>query len=201
MSEKTRKKAVDIIRSNGGRIRMSEAISKGISRTMLYTLLDEGAVEKISWGIYRLKEIEPLSNPDLVTVALRAPNSVICLISALSFHNITTQIPRKVHIAISQKSMAPRISNPPIQVHWFSQETFQIGIETHMIDDVALKVYNPEKTIVDCFKFRDQIGIDVVIEAVKLYRARKRVDVDHIIQYAKVCRVYKSIIPYIEAIL
>lgn len=154
MAEKNRINAINIIRSNGGKIRMSEAISSGISRTMLYTLLEEGIIEKISRGSYRLTELELLSNPDLVTVALRAPNSVICLISALSFHDITTQIPRKVHIAISKKSIAPRIHEPPIQVHWFLEETFQIGVETHVIDNVNVKVYNAEKTIADCFKFR-----------------------------------------------
>lgn len=165
------------------------------------SFLEDGLIEKISRGSYRLTELEQLSNPDLVTVALRAPNSVICLISALSFHDITTQIPRKVHIAISKKSIAPRINEPPVQVHWFSEETFQTGVETHIIDNVKVKVYNAEKTIVDCFKFRDQIGTDVIIEAVKLYRARKKTDIDKIIHYAHVCHVYKTIVPYIEAIL
>jgi predicted transcriptional regulator of viral defense system len=201
MAEKNRINAINIIRSNGGKIRMSEAISSGISRTMLYKLLEDGIIEKISRGIYRLKELELLSNPDLVTVALRAPNAVICLISALSFHGITTQIPRKVHIAISKKSIAPRIYEPPVQVHWLSEETFQMGIETHIIDDVTVKIYNPEKTIVDCFKFRDQIGTDCLIEAVKLYHARKKTDIDKIIHYARICHVYKTIVPYIEAIL
>jgi predicted transcriptional regulator of viral defense system len=201
MIQNKRLKAIEIIRSNGGNIQMSEAISKGISRTMLYTLLEDNVIEKISRGFYRLKEMESLTNPDFVTVALRAPSSVICLTSALSFHDITTQISRKIHLAFVKKSAAPLIENPPIQVHWFSKESFQAGIETHNIDDVTVKIYNPEKTIVDCFKFRDQIGIDVFIESVKLYRARKRINIQLIVQYARICRVYKSIIPYIESIL
>ena len=180
---------------------MSEAISLGISRTLLYTLLEEGVIEKISRGFYRLSDIESLSNPDLVTVALRAPNSVICLTTALSFHNITTQISRKVHIAVPQKSIAPRINDLPVQVHWFSKETYQTGIETHVVDTVPVKIYNRDKSIVDCFKFRGQIGMDVFIEAIKLYRAQKKTNYNLIVQYAQICRVYNKIIPYIEAIL
>ena len=102
--------------------------------------------------------MKPISEPDIITVALRIPNAVICLISALSYHNITTQIPHMVFIALEKGAETPRIDYPPISVHRLSGESFTAGIEVYEIDGVSVKVYSPEKTIVDCFKFRNKIG-------------------------------------------
>ena len=139
-------------------IRTADAIQNGIHPRTLYQLRDNGTVERISRGVYRLAELAAISNPDLVTVASRVPNAVICLISALSFHDLTTQIPHVVSIAIQRDSRSPRIDFPPISVHQFSSESYAAGIENHEIDGVPVKIYNPEKTIVDCFKFRNKIG-------------------------------------------
>jgi predicted transcriptional regulator of viral defense system len=190
---------VKIFRKYGGQLRMRDAIEHGITRYMLYSFRDKGIIEQISRGVYRLSELPPVSNPDLVTVALRYPNAVVCLISALSFHEITTQIPHKVSIAIPRKSHPPSLEYPPLLVHRFTDQAYQAGIEEHQIDGVTVKIYSPEKTLADCFKFRNKIGMDVVLEALKLYKRRKKFDHRKILEYAKICRVDKIVRPYLEA--
>ncbi|MBN2029815.1 type IV toxin-antitoxin system AbiEi family antitoxin domain-containing protein [bacterium] len=194
-------KAIEIIRSKGGMIRTADAIQNGIHPRTLYALRDNGTVEMISRGVYRLAELAAISNPDLVTVASRVPNAVICLISALSFHDLTTQIPHVVSIAIQRDSRSPRIDYPPISVHQFSSESYAAGIDKHEIDGVLVKIYNPEKTIVDCFKFRNRIGTEVVLEAIKTYRSRQQFNLEKLFTYAKICRVKSIMTPYLEAAL
>ena len=188
----------EIFRKHGGRLRMSEAIKHGITRYMLYSLRDKGVIEQVSRGIYRLVELPPISNPDLVTVSLRFPNVVICLVSALAYHDITTQIPHDVSVAVPRDSRMPSLDYPPIQAHRFSNEAYKSGIEKHRIDGVYVKVYSPEKTLADCFKFRNKIGMDVVLEALKLYKTRKKFDLGELLKYAKICRVEKVMRPYLE---
>jgi len=196
-----KKRPEEIFRKHGGQLRMNEAIKHGITRYMLYSLRDKGIIERVSRGIYRLVELPPISNPDLVTVSLRFPNAVICLVSALAWHDITTQIPHAVSVAIPKDSRMPSLDYPPIQVHKFSKEAYKSGIEEHLIDGVPVKVYNPEKTLADCFKFRNKIGMDVALEALKLYKTRKKFDLGKLLKYARVCRVEKVMRPYLEATL
>ena len=190
---------IAIFRKHGGQLRMSEAIAHGITRYMLYSLRDKGIIEQVSRGIYRLVELPPISNPDLVTVSLRFPNAVICLISALSYHNITTQIPHVVSVAVPRDSRIPSLDYPPVQAHRFSNNAYNSGIENHSIDGVPVKIYTPEKTLADCFKFRNKIGMDVVIEALKLYRSRQQFNLEKLLTYAEVCRVKNIMTPYLEA--
>ena len=178
---------------------MSEAIAHGITRYMLYSLRDKGIIEQVSRGVYRLMELPPISNPDLVTVSLRFPNAVICLISALSYHNITTQIPHVVSVAVPRDSRIPSLDYPPIQTHRFSDEAYNAGIENHVIDGAHVKIYNSEKTLADCFKFRNKIGMEVVLEALKLYRSRQKFNLEKLLTYAEVCRVKNIMTPYLEA--
>lgn len=195
------KNAIEKIRSNGGMIRTADAIQNGIHPRTLYELRDSGTVERISRGVYRLAELAAISNPDLVTVASRVPNAVICLISALSYHNLTTQIPHVVSIAIQRNSRSPRIDYPPISVHQFSSESYSAGIDKHEIDGVLVKIYNPEKTIADCFKFRNKIGMEVVLEAIRSYRSRQHFNLEKLFAYAKICRVNNIMTPYLETAL
>ena len=189
----------EIFRKHGGQLRMSEAIKQGITRYMLYSLRDKGVIEQVSRGIYRLVDLPPISNPDLVTVSLRFPNAVISLVSALTYHDITTQIPHAVFVAVPRDSRMPSLDHPPIQAHRFSNEAYKSGIEEHPIDGVSVKVYSPEKTLADCFKFRNKIGMDVVLEALKLYKTRKKFNLGELLRYAKICRVEKVMQPYLEA--
>lgn len=196
---KMKERPEDIFRKHGGQLRMSEAIEQGITRYMLYSLRDKGIVEQVSRGIYRLVELPSMSNPDLVTVRLRFPNAIVCLISALAYHDITTQIPHAVSVAVPRNSRIPSLDYPPIQAYRFSAATYKAGIKEHLIDGVSVKIYSPEKTLADCFKFRNKIGMDVALEALKLYRERKKFKPIELIDYAKICRVAMVMRPYLEA--
>ncbi|MGH8162213.1 MAG: type IV toxin-antitoxin system AbiEi family antitoxin domain-containing protein, partial [Gammaproteobacteria bacterium] len=178
----------------------SEALKIGIHPRIFYQLRDEGILEAVSRGVYRLADAPPLTNPDLVTVALRVPQAVLCLVSALAFHEITTQIPRAVAIALPKGAETPRIAHPPTTVHRFSGRSFSAGIETHRIDRVAVRIYGPEKTLADCFKFRNKLGMDVTLEALRLYKARMRYRPDELLKYARVCRVESVMRPYLKAL-
>jgi predicted transcriptional regulator of viral defense system len=131
---------------------------------------------------------------------MKIPKGVICLISALSYHEITTEIPHQIYVALPRGAEPPRLDYPPLRIFWFSGPAFDEGIEDHVVDGIPVRVYSPEKTIADCFKYRNKIGLDVVLEALKFYRQRKRFKVDELMRYARVCRVEKIIYPYVEAI-
>ncbi|HEC05150.1 MAG TPA: transcriptional regulator, partial [Thiothrix sp.] len=166
-----------IIEELGGTIRMSEAINAGINRYTLYSMLKKGELEQLSRGVYRLANLADLSEPDLVIVATRIPRAVICLISALSYHDMTTQIPHEISIALPTGVKAPNLDHPPIIIHRFNKQSYEAGIETHLIDGIPTQIYNPEKTLVDCFKFRNKIGVDVVLEALKIYREKQAINI------------------------
>ena len=191
----------EIFRKHDGQLRMSEAINCGISRYMLYKMRDDGSIEQISRGIYRLVDLPPISNPDLVTVSLRFPNTVVCLISALSYHGITTQIPHEVSVAVARNARMPSLDTPPIQAYKFSNEAFTSGVEIHQIDSVSVQIYSMEKTLADCFKYRNKLGMDVVLEALKLYHSQRKFNLSMLLKYARVCRVEKVMKPYLEAML
>jgi predicted transcriptional regulator of viral defense system len=190
----------DFFRANGGQLRMSEAISHGLSRYMLYALKERGVIEQISRGVYRLADLPPIGNPDLVTVSLRYPHAVICLVSALSWHGITTQIPHAVSVAVPRDARLPSLDYPRILAHRFSAASFKSGIECHDIDGVPIRIYGVEKSIADCFKFRNRLGMDVVLEALQLYRQRKTYEPSKLLRYARICRVENVMRPYLEAI-
>lgn len=194
-------RAATIFENNSGILRTAQALKAGIHPKTLYAMRDSGVLEMISRGVFRLSDSPPLSNPDLVTVAARVPSGVICLISALSFHEITTQIPHDVHVALPRGAEEPRLDYPPIRTYRFTGEAFTAGVDAYDLDGVSISIYNPEKTLADCFKFRNKVGLDTVVEAVRFYRERRSIKVDDLMRYAKICRVNRVMRPYLEAIL
>ncbi|HBR19398.1 MAG: transcriptional regulator [Planctomycetes bacterium GWC2_45_44] len=193
--------AKSIFQKHGGILRASDAFKEGIHPRTLYFMRDNNELEVLCRGTYRLAELEPIDQQDIVTVASKVKPGVICLISALSFHEITTQIPHEVCVAISRTMAYPRLKYPPTRFFRFSDDAFQAGIEVHKISGIGVKIYSPEKTIVDCFKYRNKIGLDVAIEALKFWRKKKNARIDKLVEYAKICRVYNVIKPYAEAML
>lgn len=194
-------RAIKIFEQHGGILRTSQALQAGIHPETLYAMRDSGQLEVISRGVFRLSAIPPLGNPDLVTVATRVQNGIICLISALAFHELTTQIPHEVHVALQRGAEEPRLEYPPIRTYRFTGEAFTAGVDTHELDGVSVRIYSPEKTLADGFKFRNKIGLDTVMEAIRFYRERRKIKVDDLMRYATVCRVNKIMRPYLEAIL
>jgi predicted transcriptional regulator of viral defense system len=194
-------KAKAAFRKHGGILRMTDAVKAGIHRRTLYAMRDAGVIEQLSRGLYRLADAPPLGNPDLVTVALKVPHGVICLISALAYHGLTTQIPHQIYVAVPRNSEPPRIDYPPIRPFRFELSAFSKGIQTHAIDKVKVRIYSPEKTLADCFKYRNKLGLDTTIEALRLYKERGRIDRAALLRAAEACRVAKVMRPYLEAVL
>jgi predicted transcriptional regulator of viral defense system len=194
-------RALQSIQAQGQFIRTAQALKVGIHPRTLYQLRDSGCLEQISRGVYRLAEQATVSDPDLFTVAARIPQGVICLVSALAIHQITTQIPRAVEIALPRGTESPRLDYPPIALHRFSAASFSAGIEVCEVDGIPLRVYSPEKTLADCCKFRHQLGMDIFLEALTLYQQRHRANFALILEYAQICRVGTTIRPYLEAML
>lgn len=188
-------------REHGGLLRTSEALRLGIHPRTLYRMRDTRVVERLGRGLHRLAGLPPLAHPDLVAAALQIPGGVICLISALSYHGLTTQIPHEVHLALPRGAAAPRLEHPPLRVFWFSGAAFTEGVETHLLDGVAVRIYSPEKTLADCFKYRNKLGLEVAVEALKLYRERRPLRAEDLLRFARICRVEQVMRPYLEALL
>lgn len=196
------KKALLIIKEHGGVIRTAEALKAGIHPRTFYALRDKGTLKEVSRGIYRLSELPAISNPDVVAVASRFPRAVICLISALAFHGLTTQVPHEVSIALEKGAQTPRMDFPPLSVHRFSKSSLEAGITIHQIDGIPVRVYNQEKTLADCLKFRNKLGIDVILDAMIHYKTRNsKINRHELIKYARICRVEKIMQPYLETIV
>ena len=193
--------AREAFRRHGGILRMSEALQAGVHRRTLYAMRDAGTIERLGRGLYRLSDLPPLGSPDLVSVSRRIPRGVICLVSALAYHEITTQIPHQVFLALPRGTEPPRIDHPPIWVFWYTGAAFTEGIDTHVLDNTSVRIYSPEKTLADCFKYRNKIGLDTAVEALRLYRQRMRLKAEDLVRFARICRVEKVMRPYLEAML
>ena len=191
----------DIATERGGYFRSGDAARHGINRVFLQKCVEDGFVEPQGRGLYRLAELPPHPFPDFAIVSLLSPKSVICLISALSFHNLTTQIPHHIDLAVPKDARSPKIDYPPVSVHHISEPAFSAGVGTHDLNGVKVRIYSIEKTLADCFKFRNQIGMDVAVEALKLYRERQKLNANKLVEYAKVCRVMRVMEPYLESLL
>ena len=193
--------AADRFRERGGILRAAEVIRLGVHPRTLYAMRDAGTIERLSRGVYRLASMPPLGSPDLVAVALRVPEGVLCLLSALAVHDLTTQIPHEVHVALKRGAEPPRLEHPPVRVFWFTGAAFTSEIERHVLDGVRVRVYGAAKTVADCFKYRNKLGLDVALEALKLYLRKKRGHSDDLMRSARVCRVETVMRPYVEALL
>lgn len=190
-----------IFEKHNGLLRVSEAIRLGIPEHIVYKMSEKGELVKEARGLYRLADSDPLGNPDLVQVSLLVPKGVICLISALYFYEITTQIPHSVYIALPQNTARPRLKYPPLEVFWVTNSLHSVGVDVHVLDGVKVKIYDREKTIADCFKFRKRIGEEIALEALKDYVNQPALDVHKLLEYAKINRVEKLITPYLKSLL
>ncbi len=190
----------ELFRRAGGVLRTAEVLREGVHPRDLYALRDAGVLEVLSRGVYRLADLPPLAEPDLVTVATRVPKAVVALVSALHFHGLTTEIPHEVSIALPPGTARPRLEWPPLRVYRFSGAMFTTGIEVHERDGVRLRVYGPSKTVVDCFRFRSRLGIEIAIDALRAGLEEQKFAAAEVLRIAKVCRVARIVRPYLEAL-
>jgi predicted transcriptional regulator of viral defense system len=173
----------------------------GISRQTLQRLEAAGKIERRGRGLYVLVDSEFSEQEMLAMASARVSTGVVCLLSALRFHNLTTQNPSEIWLAIDRKARAPKIPDLPLHVVRFSGEARTAGVETHVVDGIDVRVYNPAKTIADCFKYRNKIGVDVAIEALKDCWRSRRCSADALWRYADVCRVTNVMRPYLETVI
>ena len=183
-----------------GLLRASHLQELGIARVVLSRLTASGQLERVGRGVYRLPDAQGSEHESLATVAVKVPQAVFCLLTALQIHELTTQLPRQVWIAMPQGSHAPKMDYPPVKMVQFSGEAYAAGVEVVQVDQVALRVYGVAKTVADCFKHRNKIGLDVAIEALKDALAQKKATADDLWRFAKICRVANVMRPYLEAL-
>ena len=169
-------------------------------RVILARLTSAGLLDKVGRGLYRLSNHQGSEHEGLAAIAAKVPQAVFCLLTALQFHELTTQLPRRIWIAMPRGSHVPRIGYPPVKMVQFTGEAYTAGVETVERDGMRLRVYCVAKTVADCFKHRNKIGLDVALEALKDVRAGNKATSDDIWRYAKICRVTNVMRPYMEAI-
>ena len=188
---------LELLQKNG-MMRPRELASLGIPVSYLHRLHKRGLIMKLERGLYAPLSLDVTEHHSLALAGKQVPDGVICLLSALQFHNLTTQTPARVWLALANGKRKPEIAYPPLKIVLFSGDALTAGIEEHCIEGVTVKIYNPAKTVADCFKYRHKIGLDIAIEALKTCRAERKCSGDALWRYARICRVSKVMQPYLE---
>lgn len=184
-----------------GILQADDLEAMGISRNYLSQLCQDGRLRKVFRELYALADAPVTEHSSLAEVATRVPNSVVCLISALVFHGLTTQIPHEIWIAVPRSSWRPAFVYPPLNLTYLSGDAYTFGATEHQVDGITIKVYTSAKTVADCFKFRSKVGLDVAIEALReVWRARKAT-MNELTAAAGIYRMSKVMRPYLEAIV
>ena len=199
MRTKAKEPEIEMIRRMGI-IRPSDLETRGIPRARLYSLVQEGLVERRGRGIYVARDHALTADHALAQTAKRVPNGVLCLLTALRFHGLTTQSPAEVWIALPEKARKPRLDYPRLRIVRFSGKALTEGVETHPVEGVNVRLYSAAKTVADCFKFRNKIGIDVAVEALKDFSRTHRGGANELARFARICRITRVIQPYLDAI-
>jgi predicted transcriptional regulator of viral defense system len=183
-----------------GIVRPSDLKKHGISRAFLYSMVEKGLIERRGRGIYVARSHPLTAEHALAQVAKRVPKGVLCLLTALVFHKLTTQSPSEVWVALPEKARKPRLEYPRLRIVRFSGAALTEGIEGHLVEGVEVRVYSAAKTVADCFKFRNKIGIDVAVEALKDFSRKHRGGANELARFARICRVTRVMQPYLDAI-
>jgi len=192
-------RVLELVRE-AGILRPRDLDAHGIPREYLIRLRDHGLLERTGRGLYVLAEAERTENQTLAEACKRVPNGIVCLLSALQFHGLTTQAPFEVWMAIDRKDRRPSVGYPPLRIVRFSGDALAFGVQETTIQNVPARVYSPAKTVADCFKYRNKIGLDVAIEALRDTWRQKRATVDELLAAAKVCRMARVMQPYLESV-
>ena len=172
-----------------------------LSRTQLRSMLRAGEVDQIGRGLYRYHAVEPTELETVATICARVPNAIVCLLSALAIHEVGTQEPPEVWIALDRKARKPRFDDIAVRIVRFSGAMLRYGVTTRLIQGVAMRITSPARTVVDCFRYRNKLGLDIALEALRDALGRKLATVDELVRTAEVCRIYSVMKPYLQAIL
>jgi predicted transcriptional regulator of viral defense system len=189
------------IAKGGGVLRSRDLAKHRIPRMTLTRMEARGEIERIGRGLYALPGTSGTLNQSLVEVAKRVPKAVACLLTALRFHDLTTQAPSEVWIALPRGAWRPGLEYPPVRVVRFSGRSLTAGVQNHVIQGARVRVFGPAKTVADCFKYRNKVGLDVALEALRECWRAKKATIDDLNRYAEICRVRNVMRPYLEALL
>jgi len=189
------------IAGTGGLVNARDVAAQGIHTQMLSRMVEQGALERVSRGLYRLAGRPISEHHGLVLAASVAPHGIICLLSALSFHGLGTQLPAEVWLALDRRSRTPALSYPRLRIVRFTGDALTAGVETHKIEGRPVRVYDVAKTLADCFKYRNKIGLDVVLEALSDAWRKRRFSMQALERYGDICRVRRIMQPYLEALV
>lgn len=201
MSNTSKKQQViDYVKSKNI-VRPSDLVQLGLPRDYLYQLSKDQVLQRIGRGMYQWPQTEVSSHQSLIEAVKQAPNAVVALISALSYHNLTTQNPHEVWLAIDRKGRRPKIEYPPVRFVTMAKPLLQESVDEHVIGGVVVKVFTPARTVADCFKYRNKIGLDVALEALREGWHEKRFTMDELVKNAEMLRVKKVMQPYIESLI
>lgn len=183
-----------------GLVRAKELAPQGVTRAQLDRFVREGLLVREARGIYAAAGHTPTAEHSLALVAKRVPEAVFCLLTALRFHGLTTQSPADVWIALPEKARRPRLDHPRLRVARFSGAALSEGIEGHSVEGVPIRVYSAGKTVADCFKYRNKLGVDVAVEALRDFSRKHRGGADELARFARICRVARVMQPYLDSI-
>ncbi|MBK9990941.1 MAG: AbiEi antitoxin N-terminal domain-containing protein [Verrucomicrobia bacterium] len=175
-----------------------ELEARGLQRGDIQAAVRSGVISRVASGLYRFSEAEVTENHSLVQASRIVPHGVVCLLSALRFHETTTQAPHEVWLAVPRDSWRPKAKG--IRLVQFAKNALGEGIEAHKIEGAVVRVTSLARTVADCFKFRNKIGLDVAVEALRDVRSRRKCSVDELLRQARLCRVAKVMQPYLEAL-
>ena len=192
--KKLRLKAAAVTRSR-------DLTARGVSRETIRRLTRNGVFERAARGVYLTPAAARSIHRDLLVVAARVPNGVFCLLTALAFHGLTSEMPHEVWVAVGLKARAPALETPPLRVVRLSEGPLTFGIETHLEHDVPLRIFSEAKTVADCFKFRSAVGFDVAVAALREGWEQRRFTIDELWQCARVCRITAVMRPYLEVLV
>jgi predicted transcriptional regulator of viral defense system len=195
-----KQKIIELVKQMG-LIRPRDVEALGIHREYLLRLYRDGDLKRVGRGLYSLPNGQTSAFLSLAEVTKRVPNAVICLISALEYYHLTTQISPSVWIAIENKQWEPKFVYPPLEIVRITGRAFSFGVDKHEVDRIPVKIYNPAKTVADCFKFRTKVGLDVAMEALRETWRNRKATMDELWEAAKICRVANVMRPYLEAII
>ena len=198
---KKHEKIIKVFKINNGYARSKDILAEGIHPRDIKNILDKGLIIKVKNGLYKLTDIPVISNQSFIDLARAVPEGVICLLSALSYYELTTFNPSIISMAIYRKSWRPKIEYPPVEFYYFSTKQFEAGINEIKIKPHKVRIYCPEKTICDCFRYRNKLGLDIAKEGLSEYLKQKDRNLEKLVEYAEICRVKPLLQTWLNAMI
>lgn len=200
ITDSIKQQVINVVRAQSV-VRPKDLKELGLPKDYLYLLEKEGIIERVGRGLYQWPNKDLGRYQSLAEACKLAPKAVVALLSALNYHNMTTQNPHEIWLAINRKAWKPKIPYPPVRFVTMSGEALHVGVEEHSIDGILIRVFCPAKTVADCFKYRSKVGLDVALEALREGWSSRKFTMDELLRYAEICRVKKVMQPYIESLV